>query len=952
MAPTSESPADLAFGRFRISLQRRELLADARPIKLGGRAFDVLMALIEARGAVVSKDALMARVWPSRNVEENALESQIMAVRRAFGDDRRLIRTVSGRGYQFTGELHELFPRPTASVAAGGGILELPPTNIPEAVFELIGREEELGEILNLAAAHRLVTLTGAGGIGKTTLALALARELRPHSADGVWLVEFSNLADQDLVPAAVAAAVGLELGGGEASAPRVAQALAHRRLLLVLDTCEHVIDAAAAFVEAILRAGSALHIIATSREPLRAEGEWVYAVRPLAVPADDAADEPPLRYGAIRLFMERARAAGADLTPDRKLMTTIAAICRRLDGIPLAIELAAARVVALGVEELATRLDDRFGLLSGGRRHALPRHQTLRATIDWSHTLLVEAERVILRRLAVFAGAFGFQAASVVAASAETAPSQVIDGLSSLLTKSLVAADAGGGVRRYRLLDTTRAYALEKLTESGEREPLARRHAEYYRDLFEQAEAEWETRPAAEWLAEYGREIDNLRAALDWAFSHPGEVSVGVALAAAAVPLWMHLSLLEECGSRMADALDAFPPERLDTRQEMAVQLAFGYSIMITHRLSEKARAALERANALGKALGDLDYQLRALACLVVFSRMSADFSPALALSRQVDAIAQRIATPLALGTADCLLSSTLLWLGQYAEARTRAEAGSRQDDPQVRRAHRVRHGYDHWMNSRTILVQVLWAQGFSERALQLMQDVVAEAEQMLHPFTLAYALTTAGCLVPLWAGDLPTAEPRISRLKEHAGRHALGSYHAAGVGFEGLLHAARGDTTTAVRLIRTSITELRDAGFHLYATVLLSGLAGILANSGEIDGAMAAAEEAVTRAERGNNHWWLPEALRAKGEVALLTTPADSAMAEDFFGRAMNLARRQGALSWELRAATGLARVLRQKARPADAVALLKPVYDRFTEGFGTTDLMSAKALLDDLG
>jgi predicted ATPase len=336
------------------------------------------LVLIETPGAVISKDVLMARVWPDRIVEENNLHAQIRALRKTFGADQELIRTVVGRGYQFTGEVRVLSASPNAAFrpAVAPSAPVLPLTNVPEAVSELIGREEELGEILNLATAHRLVTLTGAGGIGKTTLALALARELRRHSADGVWLVEFSGLADPRLVPAAVAAAVGLELGGGEASAQRVAQVLANRRLLLVLDTCEHVIDAATAFAEAILRASSTLHVIATSREPLRAEGEWVHALRPLAVPADDAVDDQqPLQYGAVRLFIERARAAGADFAPDRKLMATIAAICRQLDGIPLAIELAAARVATLGIEELAAHLDDRFRLLTGGRRTALPQH-------------------------------------------------------------------------------------------------------------------------------------------------------------------------------------------------------------------------------------------------------------------------------------------------------------------------------------------------------------------------------------------------------------------------------------------------------------------------------------------------------------------------------------------------------------------------------------------------
>jgi predicted ATPase/DNA-binding winged helix-turn-helix (wHTH) protein len=555
MDPASERPAGIAFGRFEVLPDRREVLADGWPIKLGGRAFDVLMALIEARGAVVSKEALMARVWPGRIIEENSLAAQIAALRAAFGAERELIRTVSGRGYQFTGEIRILAASPNkagAGVATAEHVSVLPPTNAPKPVSELIGRDAEVEEVLRLAGAHRLVTLTGAGGIGKTTLALALARELRPHFADGVWLAEFSALADPGLVPATVAAAVGLELGGGEASAQRVAQALADRRLLLVLDTCEHVIAAAAAMAEAILGAGSALHIIATSREPLRAGSEWVYPVQPLAVPAVDvAADDDPLRYGAVRLFIERARAEEPHFAPDRRLMAIIVAICRRLDGVPLAIELAAARAAALGIEALAARLDDRFRLLTGGRRMAPPRHQALRATHDWSYELLAEPERVILRHLAVFAGPFSLEAAAAVAASPELSVPDVIEGLLGLVAKSLVVAEGEGAVARYRLLDTTRAYALEKLGESGERQQLGRRHAEYYRELFERAEAELEARPAAEWVADYGRQIDNARAALDWAFAPAGDASIGVALATTAVPLWMHLSLMDECRSR-----------------------------------------------------------------------------------------------------------------------------------------------------------------------------------------------------------------------------------------------------------------------------------------------------------------------------------------------------------------------------------------------------------------
>src|SRR5882762_6523788 len=579
MDTACETSAAVAFGRFLVLPHRRELLADGQPVKLGGRAFDVLLALIEARGTVITKDALMTRVWPDRIVEENALQSQISALRMALGGDRDLVRTVSGRGYQFIGEVRVVPSRADEHAGAGAGATKpgsaVPMTNLPEPVSELIGRDDEIGEILNLAAAQRLVTLTGAGGIGKTRIALVLARELLPHFADGVWLAEFSPLSDPGLVAATVAAALGLEPGGGEISVQRVAQMLTGRRLLLVLDTCEHVIDGTATLAETVLRAGSTVHILATSREPLQVEGEWVFPVSPLAVPVENADNESdPLQYGAVRLFIERARAAVPHFAPDRRDAALIAAICRRVDGMPLAIELAASRVAMLGIEELATRLEDRLQLLTSGRRTALPRHRTLRATLDWSYELLAEPERVLLRRLAIFAGPFSL--ASAAAVGPELAASDVIDVISSLLTKSLITTATGGGMSRYRLLDTTRAYAIEKLDESGERERLARCHAEYYRYLFERAEAASEMRPTDEWLADYVREIDNLRTALDWAFSPGGDGSIGVALTAAAVPLWMRLSLPEECRGRAEQALAVLGAgASRDIRHEMKLRAA-----------------------------------------------------------------------------------------------------------------------------------------------------------------------------------------------------------------------------------------------------------------------------------------------------------------------------------------------------------------------------------------
>src|SRR5258707_6688824 len=359
---------------------------------------------------------------------------------------------------------------------------------------------------------------------------------------------------------------------------------------MLVLDNCEHVVDTAAQMAEALLRSSPATRVIATSREPLRTEGERVYPVPPLAVPAEGSPDgEDPLRYGAVRLFVERARAAAPSFSPDALVAAAMAGICRRLDGIPLAIELAAARAAALGIETVAARLDDRFRLLAGGHRTALPRHQTLRATLDWSYELLTEPERMVLRRLAIFAGGFTLEAANAVVADNGVAASEVVDCVANLVAKSLVTADTDSAMVRYRLLETTRAYALEKLVEAGEFDAAARRHARRYLDLFAAAEAESETRTTDEWLAEYGPRIDNVRAALDWAFSDTGDVKLGVALASAATDFWLTVSLLSECCDWGVKAL-AHLGTAEGTRDEMVLQCGLGLALTYVRRMTQDA--------------------------------------------------------------------------------------------------------------------------------------------------------------------------------------------------------------------------------------------------------------------------------------------------------------------------------------------------------------------------
>lgn len=590
------------FGRFRALPRSRMLVADGAPVELGNRAFDVLMALIEARGALVTKDELLNRVWPGTIAEESNLHVQISALRKALGDDRSIILTVSGRGYRFTVPVS--FAAGTAEAPAiADGEQPLPATNLPAMVTELVGRDGALDELLELTRAHRLVTVVGAGGIGKTRLALEAARRLLPDFGDGAWLAELAPLASPSSVPATIAAAVGLELGEEPTPLRRVAAALRGKRLLLILDNCEHVIDAVAAAVEPLLHGSSTLHLLATSQQPLGVEGECTYRLAPLEVPAalagtGDEAVEP----GAVRLFVARARAADPHFQLNRQTGPAVAAICRHLDGMPLAIELAAARVAALGVEELARRLDDRFRLLAGGRRTALPRHQTLRAALDWSYGLLSAPEQVVLRRLAIFAGGFALDGAGAVAATGTISPDEVTEHVLDLVGRSLVAVDTAGPVPRYRLLETTRLYALEKLANSGEFDAVAASHALYARNVAEQAEAMAKTLPGRQWLTVYGPEIDNLRQAIDWALGPAGDRLLGLELTAVAGMMWSLTSLTGEGRVRVERALaavDADTPRRIEAR-------LWRNAGLLQAGRPKAALPALDRAIALYRALDE----------------------------------------------------------------------------------------------------------------------------------------------------------------------------------------------------------------------------------------------------------------------------------------------------------------------------------------------------------
>ena len=474
-------------GECEIDLTRRELRIFGSPVLVGGRAFEIIELLARSAGELVTKDELMNRIWPGAIVMENTLHVHAAAIRKALGPNRHLLKTEQGRGYRLLGEWiarsHDT-TFPAAGPRRTRADDEFSVTNLPASVTCLIGRTATVARLRDLLSAWRMVTLTGPAGIGKTSLALKVARALLGEFADGGWLVELAPLSDPTLVPATAARALLVPPGLDSTTPEAIARCIGDKSLLLVLDNCEHVIGAAATLAEMLLAHCPNTTIIATSREILRIQDEHVYRVPALEVPASGREDaDEILSHSAVELFIARMKALDTGFSPSAGDLPIIGAICRHLDGIPLAIEFAAAHASMFGVKPVAAGLHDRFAPLTHGRRTALPRHRTLRAVLDWSYEPLPEAERRLLRHLAAFSGRFTIEAAAAVVNDGFTDRSFVVEGIASLVAKSLVVLDKDVASRWY-LSETISAYALEKLVEQGERDGAALRHAAYFRGL------------------------------------------------------------------------------------------------------------------------------------------------------------------------------------------------------------------------------------------------------------------------------------------------------------------------------------------------------------------------------------------------------------------------------------------------------------------------------------
>jgi predicted ATPase/DNA-binding winged helix-turn-helix (wHTH) protein len=936
-------------GQHHISLEHREIRLHGESVRLGSRAFDILELLIAAEGTLVSKDEIMRHVWPNTIVEENNLQVHIAAIRKALGADRDSVVTVPGRGYRMAGMKKEL----GAAIAdVGEGTLATHrsvPHNLPLHVSALVGRQCAVADVLAAIESAQIVTLVGSGGIGKTRLAIEAARQMLPCFPDGVAFVSLAPISDSRFALDALAMALGMKISSYGLSLAQIAHEMRDKRRLIVLDNCEHVIDAAAAMAEALAAAGEGIRVLATSREALRSRDEIAYPVLSLDVPSPGNPSDDVLQTSAVQLFLARARAADPQFSSDERSVFLIGEICRHLDGIPLAIELAAARAAILGLEVLAARLDDCLRLLSGGYRTALPRHQTLKATLDWSYRLLDNSERIILRWMGMFIDAFTFDSVCYVGAQLSLTHVEVVNALGGLVSKSLVIRADGSASPRYRLLETTRAYALQRLDDNGERSAATVVHAKLFCERFKRVRHDPAVTSLQDDLADFTREIGNVRAALDWAFSATGDRVIGVELASIVVPYLFDLSLVDECRSRARVALDAardadasnFPAEA-----RLRLTTSWAAALVYTQGPTTQTQEAWSEVLALAVAVGHAGFEARALCGLRHSYQAGGEAHRALVVARRFDALAGQFtdATHSLIGRR--MEGAALHYVGEQRMARQRLEEMLSAWEPAAHRWNTIGFRFNQAIVARALLARVTWALGDTAGAMRLAGAALEEAVQ--HDFELVSCYVLGDVFVPLalLVGDRAAAERGLAMLKGIASRVSLSIWHTCCACYDEHLFSLSGEHPHRLAKFRGALDELRDIDFLSQLTMLLCQFARALMRAKQYTEALAAIDEALQHCEETGERWYYAELCRAKGDVMrALQRDADAAT---WFTTALESARRQSAAVLAVRAASSLARLRIEQGRLDDARRLLSQALARLSGYPADPDVREGGVLL----
>lgn len=939
------------FGPFSLHVSRRLLTRDGLAVSLGSRAFDVLVALVEKAGEVVPAEVLIERVWPQTVVDPGSLRVHVSALRKVLGqaEEGAYVQNVPTRGYCFVAPVQRLaedlpsLPSDlqTGADAATGPLAGAWDHPVDLMAPALVGREDLIAAAAGKLGPSRCLTLVGPPGIGKTSIAIALCGVAFRQQGLTSTLLDLAPLASADNLASRIAQSLGIGLDPVDPLAS-LARALQGAPRLLVLDNCEHLIDAVAALLELILPRVVTLRVVATSREPLRIRGESVMRIPALELPPEDWRGEGDWRrYAAVALFLQRADEGNDAYEIRPEDAELIGAICRRLDGVPLAIELAAASTPAFSLRYISERLDERLSLLVHGRRTALPRHRTLRAAIAWSYDLLTNCEQQALQCLSCFSGWFSLSdatAACQAMPAVDDADKTVFAALiHSLVSKSLLAVGGLGG-EGYRLLESIREFARERLIESGSAEKLAHRHASLLLARLDLPEAVRERQTRDEWIAQFGFQLDDLRAALDWAIGDSGPAGdpvLAVALTASSVPVWFSMSLLGEFlhrAERVLALLDrASSGSQIPRLDMIRLQIGIGLARWHVHGGTESMQAAFARAGELAAEEGSLSYQLRSIWGRALACNANADYAGSRALAIQFsEMVAPHQLESLAVAR------SLMMEMGEHlvghhesalAEARSVLEARhiptfvgastGTQFDPRVA--------------ALAMLARLHWILGEADTARAYGDEALERACALDHAVSLCFVVALGTGPLALWCGDFARAEADSQLMIDAATRRSLHFWLAFGQVYQGV---------AALSSRRTDWTP--DAVGELWRRAAVSGMLEHKLCTFSPRFAPADLDRLLSA---GPDSWCAPELLRVRALQTMARAGASAAEAAlQDLEESVRIARRQRALAWELRSTTSLAELMARQGQHGEARDRLGAVLDRVVEGHDTADVRAA--------
>jgi predicted ATPase/DNA-binding winged helix-turn-helix (wHTH) protein len=840
-------------GPLRVSVQDQIVLRAGVPYPLSSRAFAILEALIAARGSVVSKDELLDFAWPDTIVEENNLQVHIVALRRALGQSRDLLRTISGRGYM-------LLPQPEAAPRQS----QVYSLGLP-FVDTLFGRSTAARDLLKLFRSHQVVTLTGAGGIGKTSLAIETCRD----TGDLFYCIRYISLApiqNDRQAREAVLSSFSDVVKGSAISVEEMARSLRMSQSLVILDNCEHLIESAAYIAQTLTTGNPGVRVLATSREALRISSETVYPVSTLACPTSVANLDEMITFDAVRLFLHRLGRLSADFDMNKTTVSVVGEICRRLDGIPLAIELAAARAATLGLDTVRTHLDDRFSILTGGSRDALPRHQTLRAVFDWSYKLLSEREQLMFRQTSVFADGFSLEAVSALMGHQGSSPAETAQTLAGLVAKSLLYVDRQNP-RRFRQLESARAYARTLLEQHGETTSALHAHAVYFRDFFEKGPYKAEQIKIEDAHDLISAELGNMRAAMSWAFSATGDVHLGVDLAGTALPMLFELPRYEECEYWGAIAIDTLHLSKVEPRlpqTRLRILSAYASALVYTKGPQPSVADAWLETLALAESVNDHVHQLRAIWGLWNLDLYAGRPTDARVHALRFQSVAQQFGSPLQVALSRRIIGMTLHYAGKHAEAR--GELLAALATPAMKEVRWSTTGVrtDMVVATHALLARIQWFLGDREGYLQQIEAAEEAARLTGHELTVAYVLMEASVPLAILEGNAASLMLAVEELQKECRKAGLRAWLMCCDSLEWIARAMEGAlSTNDLSEMSASIDRLQETGYRALLPMVLGEFAKALSTSGQFNRARQTVDAAIEHCEM-HNSWWYHPVLR----------------------------------------------------------------------------------------